>query len=123
MTVTRVGASSRGVKGGGMIVGDDFGLNDDLAPSVVGVMVALGIMRMRRGKEGRILGCVLARPGSTDIICGHRTTEGSVNLPRTGVRIKKNKQGNGVLTGHVCIIPPKRTRRRSKEYEAQGRHI
>jgi hypothetical protein len=53
MIVTRAGASSRGVRGGGMIIGPDVGLDDDLVPSVM--MAALGIMRMRRGKEGRIL--------------------------------------------------------------------
>jgi len=56
MSVMRVGASSRGVSGGGRIVGPDLGLNDEWVLSIVGVMFALGIMRMRRGKEGRILG-------------------------------------------------------------------
>jgi hypothetical protein len=54
-SVTRVGASSRGVSGGGIIVGPNVGLNDDLVFSGVGGMLALGTMRMRRGREGRIL--------------------------------------------------------------------
>lgn len=49
-----MGASSRGVSGGGRIVGSNFGLNVDLTFSIAGVMSVLGIMRMRRGKEGRI---------------------------------------------------------------------
>lgn len=55
MSVTRVGASSRGVSGGGTIMGSDVSLNGDGMLSVAGVMLALGIMRIRRGKEGRIL--------------------------------------------------------------------
>ena len=53
MTVTRAGASSRGVRGGGMIIGPDVDLDVDLVLSVM--MAVLGIMRMRRGNEGRIL--------------------------------------------------------------------
>jgi len=53
-SVMRVGAPSRGVSGGGTIIGSAIGLCDKFVlPAAIG-MLALGIMRMRRGKEGRI---------------------------------------------------------------------